>query len=436
MSLAASPRPSLAHEAGPRARKAAPLYVWLLSAGVALQFSAGHAGSFGFPVPPDRVLIPLALLLWLRSRPWQQWEFRVVPVHLVMLAALMWCLGSMYWAGTYRNSGTLFAYIDSFGVQPWILAVVGPAVFCTRQRVMVLLWWLTGVGAYLALMAILEGLHLNQLLFPRYLYAPTHTHWGRAIGPSLQVASNGLALLGCGVAAAVVFVLVRDARRWIGLTVAVGCALGVFFTLTRSLWIGATVGAVVALLAEPRLRRRVILGVAALGLTAVMAVITIPALNEAVQARLGDDRSAHDRINAMNAGFRVLESRPVTGVGFQNFPAVENDWLWQEDQMPITETSIAVHNVILGHAVELGIVGAALWVAVLGFMMSAALVGGSRIPAPRPVRLGVLAYVTGWLIVSMFVPISYALPCSIFWLGLGIIARPEDLGWFRKETQP
>ena len=209
-----------------------------------------------------------------------------------------------------------------------------------------------------------------------------------------------------------------------------------FFTLTRSLWIGVAVGAVIALMAEPGLRRRVMIGSGVLVGLLVAAIATIPLLNAAVQDRLGDDRSAFDRINALNAGLRALESHPIEGVGYQNFPAVQVNWLWQDDLMPITETGIAVHNVILGHAVELGLVGAALWVGVLGLVISAALAGDSS-AAPRPVRLGVLAYVTGWLVVSMFVPITYTLPCTLFWLGLGLTARPQDLGWFpRREATP
>lgn len=413
-----------------------PGYVWGLSLGVTLQFTAGHAHSFGFPTAPDRVLIPGSLALWLWSRPWRQWSLRVTPVHLAMLGALAWCLASMIWFDRITDPTARFAFVDAFGLQPFVLCLVAPAVFATLDRIRVLLVCLTVAGGYLGAMALFEGLHLYPLLFPRYLYAPYLEHWGRAVGPALQVASNGLALIGCGAAAAVLATTEHGRRRLGCLAVAGACLLGVFFTLTRSLWIGALVGTLVALGTQRRLRVKVLAAAVGLVVAIAGAVLLIPALNAAVQTRLSDGRSADDRLNALNAGIRALESHPLFGVGYQNFPAHEVDWLWQGDTLPVTQTSIAVHNVVVGHAVELGVVGAGLWVASLLLVISAASVGRDHRNrrAWLPLRLGVLAHTVAWITVSMFVPITYSLPCSLLWLLLGLVARPQDFGWFEKEA--
>ena len=36
----------------------------------------------------------------------------------------------------------------------------------------------------------------------------------------------------------------------------------------------------------------------------------------------------------------------------------------------------------------------------------------------------------------MFVPIKYALPTTLLWLSLGIVADPGRLGWHRPAEQP
>src|SRR5438093_1302521 len=65
---------------------------------------------------------------------------------------------------------------------------------------------LVALGAYLGLTAVFEGLGLDALIVPRYIADPgAGIHFGRARGPFVEAVADGLALFGCGVAAAVAF---------------------------------------------------------------------------------------------------------------------------------------------------------------------------------------------------------------------------------------
>ena len=87
-------------------------------------------------------------------------------------------------------------------------------------------------------------------MFPNYIIDPNvGLHFGRARGPFVEAVADGLSLYMCAVAAAIGLAVWR--KPWITLRVRHGHrargGLGILFTLTRAVWIGAAIGTIVAM---------------------------------------------------------------------------------------------------------------------------------------------------------------------------------------------
>lgn len=412
-----------------------PGYVYVLVAALLLQVFSGNSDRLGFPIGPDRLLLLVGLTLMATSKDMHEWRVAVRPLHLLMFAAVAWCIASAISVGTVTDPTAVFAVLDAFGILPFTFLLIAPVVFCTQRRRAVLLTGLVGLGFYLGATSVLEGLSLGQLVWPSYIGDPSvGAHYGRARGPFLQAAANGLALTTCGVAAAMgVAIWHRRVPRAMAAITLLLCAAGILLTYTRSVWLAAIGGAVLAMLLDRRLRRLIIVVIPALGLAVAAALVSSPSIRDAVEARLGYDRSGIDRIIANDAAFRILADRPLHGVGWQRFPAVQDEWVRQADTLPITSTGISVHNVPLGFAAELGIPGALLWLGVVILAVSATVRRGTTAASDvHAWRLGLVVVGTSWFVVAMLVPIGYAFPNSMLWLWIGLVANPRKLGLTRR----
>lgn len=415
---------------GGELRLPVPPEVLLVTAGIVLQFMSGHSSNYLLPVPLDRPLLIAGIALALYRALTQRRPWSPTVIHLLMAAFLGWVLISMAWSGSLSSTGAIFAWLDAVGLVPFALYLLAPLVFGTQERRRVLLGGLTLLGGYLGLIALLEGLGWYELVWPQYIYNPGSPHFGRAGGPARQVASNGMQLMGCAVAAAV---FARGATRpWLGRAawaVAALCLMGTFFTLTRSVWLGVFAGLVAAMLTNRRSIKPLLLGTAATGAFLALALIALPDLREAVGERLSDSRSAFDRLNANAAAIDIVLARPLHGIGFHQFAPSQADWLWQSPDIPVTSTGIAVHNVLLGYAAELGLPGAGLWLGCLVVAVISLWQSPVTDPDHTLLRKAALAYTVCWLIVGMLVPMTYALPATLLWLFLALPTSPRLLGF-------
>ena len=118
-------------------------------------------------------------------------------------------------------------------------------------------------------------------------------------------------------------------------------AYGIFLTDSRGALLASL--AVLGLEAWRRYGKLAVIVGATLSLPALLAVTRLSQLNALEQ-------SANDRVQAWYAGFQMLRSNPVFGVGFNNFA----------DRYALT-----AHNSIVLPMAELGLPGLALW---LGFI--------------------------------------------------------------------
>lgn len=406
-----------------------PLYLWCLLAVIVCNVFSGHWDAFGLPVGLDRLFFGLGMvLLVLDPWAWRTTTLRVRPVHVAMFALLSIAVVSAAGHSTLFSSYGLFALLDRL-VVPFLLFCVAPVVFSTVTRRDLLLKTLVLLGLYLGVTALLETLKAWNLVFPSYIGDPdVGIQFGRARGPFVASEAMGMACSACAFAAAIAVTRFRGVWRLLSVLTVVLASAGVLESLTRSVWVGTVGGIVVAMLGTRRARRLLPLVLAATAVAVLVLLAFVPGLSDSADARAGTTRSVLDRANTNAAALRIVEAEPLTGVGWVKFIDVGTNWVRQADTYEITNVAIEVHNVVLGRAAELGIPGAAAFVAciLLGPIRAVFQRGYPEdhpdLAAWRSLSTAVSAV---WGVTIMLSPTPYPLPNTLTWMLAGIALIPH-----------
>ncbi len=400
---------------------------WLMTAAIIGSTFNSNWGELGLPggVAPDRAILLAAILgLALRSPPASDRPgFRLQPVHLLLAATLAWAIGSALAAQTLGESEALFFLLDRLAV-PFTVFALAPLAFRTARHRAGFLAALVVFGGYLGLTALFEILGLHPLVIPHFILRVGY-QTQRAQGPFLESTVNGLALYTCGVASAIA--IATWTTRWKRIAAGVVlflCALGVLFTLTRSVWIAAVVATVVTLGVTRRLRRFLLPAAGAGVIIVMLSLALLPQLQASVTDRINNQLTVWERRNVNAAALEMVSQRPLVGFGLGTFNSRNADYFPLLDDVPqvvtVTTTQIAVHNVYLRFAVELGLVGVALLVASLLAAVGGALLARAP-PELWPWRAGLLAIATYWAVAAIFAPMAQVFPNMIVWLWAGIV---------------
>ncbi len=413
---------SLRRRATPVGRPAwrdVPLYVWLLLGGfVAIMFS-GQTKYLHLPISLDRVLFPAAFVLLVLDARRERLRWR--PVYWFMIALLVWTLISMSATGGMSNTLALYGLLDRIAV-PFLLFALAPLAFSTPYRRDLLLRTLVIIGGYLGVTSVCE-IFAPSLVFPRYIMDPdVGMQFGRARGPFVASEANGLVNATCVFAAAALAARSRGLWRTLALVVAPLCVIATVLSMTRSAWIGLPLGACLAAVVYTPVRRwlPLALGGAAAMITAVL--LAAPAVTELIVGRLTTEGSIYDRFNTNEAAWRILNEQPLTGIGWARFLSDGADWVRQDDNYPLTNVIIEVHNVFLSRAAELGIPAAFVFVCCLLYGPARALLDRQHgdLAMWRAIGVGTAGL---WIVAAMSSPLSYPLPNYLFWAITGIAGR-------------
>jgi putative inorganic carbon (hco3(-)) transporter len=389
-----------------------------ISAGIALEVFSGQFSHLGSPIGLDRVVlvagIVAAVVRDLRS---DAPRLRVSGVHVLLLAISVYGLMSALFAHQLVNNA-VFGLLDYLGFIPFALFFVAPAAFPSERERRVLLGTLVGVGLYLGITAVLETTGPSSLIFPRYVADPSvGLHFGRARGPFVEAAGNGLALYGCAVAAAIALRQWRRAR-WVPLLALVLCIFGVIFCLTRQVWVAAVLGTAVGMFARRELRAWLIPAALAALLAIGAAFALVPGFGTRADSRVNSQRPVWDRLNSDDAALRMIGDEPLLGHGWYTFGGESLNYYRQAPDRPVTTVG-RVHNVFLSYAVELGVLVLTAWVIAIAL----ALMGGLRRRGPPDLddwRSGLIAFAVAWAVVANFTPMGYAFVHSLLWLFAGM----------------
>ncbi len=278
----------IAASAGYLLWQATPAYA--LSLGLFASVFSGNWSAIGLPaeVPPDRILETVGILLVLLRAPGTCGRrLRVERIHWLMGLTIVYVLINA-WA-TDGHVAAAFQLLDAFGLYPFLFFLVAPVAFQTSHDRNILLTAVVCLGAYLGLTAMMEALHVNALVFPKYILNPLYgdpSTAGRVRGPFAAAVQMGFGLYGCAVVSALAAATWRrHSAKGIAGAVAVLCLFGTLLTEQRSVWLGATVATIAVLLITPKLRAWT-LPVIVLGALAVLgAFAVIPDLSHNTASR-------------------------------------------------------------------------------------------------------------------------------------------------------
>jgi O-antigen ligase len=192
-----------------------------------------------------------------------------------------------------------------------------------------------------------------------------------------------------------------------------------------------------------------------LGVIAVLAVLTlVPSLHSTATTRLSSIYPVWDRQNQTVAGLNMLQAKPLFGFGWDNwahtaapyFRLAPNRLLTgypsslQQAQLggssvagstssspSVGQVQGALHDSYLLYAVELGLVGACLWLASVLWGLIGTAFSRARDPDLRPWRLGLVAIGVCFLVLCAVDPLSQNFTQLILWTWAGVAAGAA--GW-------
>ncbi len=321
----------------------------------------------------DRLMLPLLIAAFIVQR--QQGRFQpkfVGHTEWLLLAFLAWITVSMLlndFRLSFGHSSTpLWRWSTAYCIPIAIYFLVresSPSPLALRSLQVVLVLF----GIYLAFTGLCEIAHVWALVFPKHIADPTAgIHFGRARGPMVTSVSFGLYL---GVALLALWAI-RDRlgrARWFVLPPLTALfAAALYFSYTRSSWLGTGAGLLLLLAASMRGRARALVVTAAAS-CAVLLLATkldkIVSLQREQTAAVAKD-SAECRLSFAYVSWRMFQDSPVWGFGFGQFPVAKMPYISDRIDLPLEQIRPLVHhNTYLSLLTETGFVGLFLFVATL-----------------------------------------------------------------------
>jgi O-antigen ligase len=339
------------------------------------------------------------------------WHWRQGRLCFDRFTAADWLLLVTVAYFTIRCALTPEATINASAVKPWwrlIAAFWVPAALYAAARTAPMderrwrgmLWIFAALGAYLAFTALAEISKQWWAVFPRYIADPTlGTHFGRARGPALNSASLGIMLTICFWAAWLLWPRLHRISQLALVGLLGSIAVAVFFTYTRSTWIGLAGGlAVIPLVLLPNQWR----GILAIGVVMIGA-FGVAVLGERITdlgRKDGDgsaEHSVYQRASFVYVSMRMFRDAPVFGQGFSRFYDKKMPYLADRSQQLELESlrKLDHHNTFLSVLVETGFVGFALFMSLLvAWGRAAWRLTGTSVPGSWPHGQGLFALAT------------------------------------------
>jgi O-antigen ligase len=339
----------------------------------------------------------------------------------VLIAFLAWATLSSYWAEVPgRAYDTSWRYFQNM-----ILFLIVYTAVRQREHVKWLGWaWLAG-----ATFATVPA-----LLSPPTQDADLTTRISGTIGDPNELA----ALLVAGTAFAVALTVVSRGNP-LARVAAFGAVFlflfGIFYTVSRGGLIALAVAIVAACLMSGRYRiQATIVGV----MTALFVIFYFSSIAGVdARDRITTVQGGSGRSDIWRVGWRMVEDKPVIGVGSGNFPISSIHYLLvkpgaiERDEFILDHPKVA-HNSYLQILAELGIVGLALFLSIIGFAIWCALKAAQWFGRAGDTQMEIVARamvvaLVGILAADFFITEQYG---KQLWLLLGL--GPALLGVARR----
>lgn len=374
-------------------------------------------------VPLTKLLGVLLILSWLAAVTAGESRRRELFESNGLLALILlfvtWTALSMLWAA---DAGEAADAIGRYAPNALLFLVVYAAVRTRSQAMLV-------VGALL-IGAVIAGAY--------GVASPLEADAGGRLSGSFGNANETGAVLAVGVALAGGLAFALRGHPAPQLATMIGapfCALALFLTVSRG-GIVALAAILVAGVFVAGPRRGTVASAAALG--ALMAVVYFGAFaGQQEREHLLQSDNGTGRTDIWKVGWRMVEANPAVGVGAGNFQSSSVHYLLEPGAIEradfIVDEPKVAHNTYLGVLAELGVVGLALFLAILGASLASLWraarafgAGGDR--EMEMLSRAVLIALVGFLTAAFFGSREYS---NQLWLLLAL--GPALLGLARAE---
>lgn len=355
------------------------------------------------------------------------------PVEGLMAVYLLWSIASAVVPHKYdtgeENPAHYFILLGTF--VPFVLYIVGRSVIDNERTIRVLVWALIGTFGYSVMHSILQ-FHAKPLAWPNTVAAFSESaSWSnRALGVFGNPAENGFILV-MGFLLTLYVARERGTKplpRAMLYLLLLASLYAIYLTRTRAIYAVFVLALIVGVLAIPRIRAACAW---LLALGAVVVAAAYPVL-------LSDDRDAggltssyeiQDRLNMAATGWWALKESPIVGWGIARFADVNtyHHQQWSQDVPWFRGYGIKAHLNELGIAVELGLIGLALWLAILVLVARRltasvrALEDGRAVFAGREFAVLLTGFAGLWFVVGLTVDLRYlTVANALMWLMAGV----------------
>lgn len=299
------------------------------------------------------------------------------------------------------------------------------------------------LGLYLALTAVAEVKELTQFVFPRYIMnSDSFEFLGRGRGPFLNPVSNGIFQTVCFCCVLMWWPRTKTTGRVVLVILALVLAIGVYATLTRSVWMGliAACGLFIWLPASQQAKGAMLIA------ATILAIALFPLAREKIFSFKRDknvsqtamEQSAQMRPLFAIIAWNMFKDQPVAGVGFGQYARAKYPYLQDPySGKPLSSTrGLMQHNVFLAYLTETGLIGLSLLLLVLvqiGTVSWKIWRDGSLDLWARQFGLLVIVVVTVYSLNGLFhdvsiIPMQHMLMFFLFGLVNNIYTNPGAFG--------
>ncbi len=271
------------------------------------------------------------------------------------------------------NGGQPLATLLFFFCLPVVMYWIGRQTKLTERSVFTIFGFLAVFAVYLGLTAFAETRQLWSVVFPKYIASPAYAEFfGRGRGPFLNPVGCGL-YMSAGLFGAVQWwPRLRLVGRGVIVLTASVILLGIYCTLTRSVWIGAGIGLLMIVgLSIPKSWR-----IPLLIAVVITGSVVVAAKNDKLNSFKRDkyvsvkdmSESASLRPILATVAWKMFLDRPLIGCGFGQYKEYDIEYL----QLVVGDLGLEKarpyhqHNVFLAMLAQMGMLGFGAWMIMLG----------------------------------------------------------------------
>ncbi len=330
------------------------------------------------PLTADRVLLVLLAVQYVFWRRWGLADPKPVGKAEILLIAFIAVLIFSTFTHDWRAEGYRpLSWLILYYLMPAAVYWIARQAKYSRPAVLAIFGVLALLGVYLTVTTLAEYFQAWWLVFPKYIVKsaadPKAEFVGRGRGPLLNPIANGILLTACLGAAMMWWPRLRRRDQLILPAVVLLISAALFFTLTRSVWLGGLFALALAVgLALPWSWRvpLLVFGLTAGLLLAVTHWDTLLAFkrDKALAAEKTADSVALRPILATIA-WKMFLDRPLLGCGYAQYGEEHENYVSDRSTRLVLERGRGYipHNVALSLLTETGLVGLGLFVAMLCF---------------------------------------------------------------------